>query len=192
VPYGGTFFVGTPDAANISAVNWIRLGSVTHAFNQNQRINRLTFTAAPNGLNVAAPSNRNLCPPGHYMLFILDRNGVPSVSRIIRIDQPTTGDTIPPAISNVVPSAGPTSAVISWATGEPATSQVEYGPTTTYGLSTSLDPALRTSHSQALSSLNPSTTYHYRVKSTDAAGNAAVSGDSTFTTSPAGGRLRRL
>jgi hypothetical protein len=186
VVYGNAFFVGTPDGANIGAVNWIRLGSVTHAFNQNQRINRLTFTAATNGLNITAPSNPNLCPPGHYMLFILDRNGVPSVSRIIHIDGSGSVDTIPPAIGNVGSSVGPTNAVISWATNEPATSQVDYGPTMTYGSSTSLDPTLRTSHSQTLSSLNPSTTYHYRVKSNDAAGNPAVSGDFTFTTSSAG------
>jgi len=182
VNYGDTFFVATADGANIGAVNWIRLGSVTHAFNQNQRINRLTFTAVPNGLNVTAPSSRNLCPPGHYMLFILDRNGVPSVSRIIRIDRSTSEDTIPPAISNVAPSAVSTSAVISWATSEPATSQIDYGPTSAYGSSTSLDSALRTSHSQTLTSLSPSTTYHYRVKATDAAGNSTVSSDLTFTT----------
>ncbi|PYQ19399.1 MAG: hypothetical protein DMF81_22005 [Acidobacteria bacterium] len=39
------------------------------------------------------------------------------------------------------------------------------------------------SHSQALAGLTAATLYHYRVKSTDAAGNPAVSADSTFTTS---------
>src|SRR5215472_5506726 len=32
VVYGQTFSVQTPDAASITNVNWIRLGSVTHAF----------------------------------------------------------------------------------------------------------------------------------------------------------------
>src|SRR4029453_17201250 len=59
---------------------------------------------------------------------------------------------------------------------------VEYDRTTAYGSSTSLDPALRTSHSQTLSGLIPSTTYHYRVRSTDVAGHPSVSGDFTFTT----------
>src|SRR5207253_1685338 len=57
-----------------------------------------------------------------------------------------------------------------------------YGQTTAYGSSTSLDPTLRLSHSQPLSGLSPSTIYHYRVKSTDAAGHPSVSGDFTFTT----------
>src|SRR5205814_10061232 len=38
------------------------------------------------------------------------------------------------------------------------------------------------SHSQALSGLTPATLYHYRVKSKDAAGNLATSGDFTLTT----------
>jgi hypothetical protein len=86
VTYGQTFVVQTPNAAEISRVNWIRLGSVTHGFNQNQRINRnLSFTPTTAGLNVTAPSDPNLCPPGHYMLFVLNANGVPSIARIIQI-----------------------------------------------------------------------------------------------------------
>jgi hypothetical protein len=183
VVYGDTFFVDTPDAANIGAVTWIRLSSVTHAFNQNQRINRLTFTPASTGLSVVAPSDRNLCPPGHYLMFLLDQNGVPSIAKIIRIDRPTSEDTIPPVIWNVqASSVGPTSARITWSTGEPADSAVEYGQTTAYGSSTSLDPTLRLSHSMTLPSLIPSTTYHYRVRSMDAAGHVTVSGDFTFNT----------
>src|SRR5439155_9261119 len=45
-----------------------------------------------------------------------------------------------------------------------------------------LDSRLLTAHSVTLSGLTPSTTYHYRVLSTDAAGNPATSGDFTFTT----------
>jgi len=85
VRYGQTFLIGTADSANIRKVTWIRLSSVTHAFNQNQRINFLSFTAATNGLNVRAPSDPNLCPPGHYMVFLLNGNGVPSIARIVRI-----------------------------------------------------------------------------------------------------------
>lgn len=68
VGYSKTFFVETPDAANITDVNWIRLSSVTHTKNMNQRINKLAFTQTTGGLNVTAPSNPKLCPPGHYML----------------------------------------------------------------------------------------------------------------------------
>ena len=85
VTYGQSFFVGTPNGASVTSVTLIRLGSATHAFNMNQRISRPSFTVTTGGLNVVAPTNPNLAPPGHYMLFILNGNDVPSVARIIRI-----------------------------------------------------------------------------------------------------------
>ena len=85
VGYGQTFFVETPNAGSITQVTWVRLSSVTHAFNTNHRMNRLSFSQVAGGLNVVAPSNANLTPPGHYMLFILNSNGVPSVARIVDI-----------------------------------------------------------------------------------------------------------
>jgi galactose oxidase len=85
VRYGQTFLIGTADLANITKVTWIRLSSVTHAFNQNQRINFLSFAAAANGLNVRARSDPNLCPRGHYMLFLLNGKGLPSIGKIVRI-----------------------------------------------------------------------------------------------------------
>src|SRR3989441_9209986 len=75
-----------------------------------------------------------------------------------------------------------TSATITWATDEASDSQVEYGTTTAYGQVSALASALVTSHSVGLSGLSASTVYHYRVKSRDAVGNLAVSGDVTFTT----------
>ncbi len=83
--YGQIFEVGTPNPAIITKVALIRLGSVTHAFDQNQRFNQLAFTRTSDGLLVTAPSGGNLAPPGHYMLFILDGSGVPSVARVVRL-----------------------------------------------------------------------------------------------------------
>lgn len=91
VPYGQSFFVQSPDAASVTGVTLIRLSSVTHGFNQEQRILRLSFAATAGGLNVTAPSNPNLCPPGYYLLFLLNGSGVPSVARILRIDPDLIG-----------------------------------------------------------------------------------------------------
>jgi len=66
-------------------VSFIRLGSVTHAFNMDQRLVPLAFTAGSGSLNIQAPANGNLAPPGYYMLFLLDTNGVPSVAAIMKI-----------------------------------------------------------------------------------------------------------
>jgi hypothetical protein len=85
VNYGTTFFVATPDASNIVKATWIRLSSVTHAFNMNQRINHLSVTATAGGLNIAAPRDPNLTPPGHYMLFLINAKGVPSIAKIMQI-----------------------------------------------------------------------------------------------------------
>jgi galactose oxidase len=85
VSYGETFTVTTPYAKQITGVRWIRLGSVTHAFNANQRANALTFSPASGTVNVTAPANGRLAPPGHYLLFILNRNGVPSVGRVVQV-----------------------------------------------------------------------------------------------------------
>jgi hypothetical protein len=86
VTYGQVFTIWTPGAANIRKVTWIRLSAVTHAFNQNQRMNVLSFSlAASNRLAVTAPSNANLAPPGHYMVFVVNSSGVPSVAKVVRI-----------------------------------------------------------------------------------------------------------
>jgi hypothetical protein len=85
VNYGAAFPVTTPNAAQVTEVRWIRLGSVTHAFDMSQRANTLTFTRTATGVDVTAPANPNLAPPGYYQLFILNRNGVPSAGKIVRV-----------------------------------------------------------------------------------------------------------
>jgi hypothetical protein len=74
------------------------------------------------------------------------------------------------------------SAVVSWQTNKPADSQVEYGATTTYGSMTTLDSTRVATHSQTLTSLQPATTYQYRVRSKDEGGSSVVSPNFTFTT----------
>ncbi|MFB0500638.1 MAG: PGF-pre-PGF domain-containing protein [Candidatus Hadarchaeaceae archaeon] len=74
-----------------------------------------------------------------------------------------------------------TSATITWATVLPANSQVDYGTTTAYGL-TSSNPDLTTSHSVGLTGLTSSTTYHFRMRSEDAYYHVDIFEDMTFTT----------
>lgn len=86
VGWGQCFFLATPDAADVTKVSLISLGSVTHAFDQNARFLTLPFAQATGGLSVTVPPNPNLAPPGYYMLFILSKDGVPSVAKIILCD----------------------------------------------------------------------------------------------------------
>ncbi len=85
VGYAGTIAVATPNAAQITGARWIRLGSVTHAFDMSQQANTLSFTRTATGVEITAPANPNLAPPGYYMLFVLNRNGVPSAGKIIQV-----------------------------------------------------------------------------------------------------------
>ena len=88
VRYGAEFRILTPDAGAITHVSLIRLGAVTHAFDQNQRFQRLSFSNDGTGLTVTAPSSPNRAPPGHYMVFVLNQDDVPSIAKIVRIRCP--------------------------------------------------------------------------------------------------------
>ena len=85
VAYGESFFVTTPYAAQITEARWIRLGSVTHAFDANQRANTLVLARLSGKVRITAPTTSRRAPPGHYILFLLNRNGVPSVGRIVKV-----------------------------------------------------------------------------------------------------------
>ena len=185
VSYGQRFFVRTADAAQISGVSLLRLSSVTHAFNMEQRINRLAFSVATDGLDVAGPMNSNLSPPGYYMLFILNSSGVPSVAKIVRVSPAE-----PPAAPSAL-SAGAMSASridLNW-TDNSATEDgfrierctgvnvtcadanfaqiAQTGPNTTTYSDTGLSAA---------------TSYSYRVRAFNSAGNSAYSNTATAMT----------
>ena len=112
-------------------------------------------------------------------------NDVDQNAYTLRID-PTTPQAL--SVANVATSSiTSTLATISWTTNNPANSQVAYGTSASYGATSALDASLVTSHSQTLTGLNPSTTYHFKVTSQDGSGNSASSGDATFTTSAVAG-----
>jgi peroxiredoxin/predicted amidophosphoribosyltransferase len=109
----------------------------------------------------------------HLTIISADQNGNETTSTR---DQMFTGgtptDTIAPAISAVLDS-NPTDmgVLVTWQTDEPATSQVQYGKTQSYGTSTALDSTLVTDHSVLILGLDADTVYYYKVVSEDANGN---------------------
>ena len=98
ISYGQGFTIQTPDAASISKVVLMRPGSVTHAFNVEQRQVGLSFTAGSGVLNVTGPNDNvstptgltNPAPPGYYMVFLVNSSGVPSVASFVQLKQPLT------------------------------------------------------------------------------------------------------
>ena len=83
VGYGQTVRVDTPDGASVTQVTFVHTGSVTHAFDQAARLVPLAFSPVSGGLSVTLPASRTAAPPGPYMLFLVNGNGVPSIGRIM-------------------------------------------------------------------------------------------------------------
>ena len=94
-------------------------------------------------------------------------------------------DNLPPTLSAIrISAVTATGATISWTTDELSDTQVDFGATTSYGSSTSLNSTPLTSHSATIgpfATSTSSTAYHYRVKSKDASGNLAISQDFTYS-----------
>jgi len=149
--------------------------------------------AAGGGDGYTKAPKANSDPYGEYAVWTTNLAGNRLDAILVRIpahrivdvgddDPPNDPDAAPPVLGGIgTTGVTDTSAGVQWTTDEPADSTVEFGTGTSYGASAA-SASLATVHAVVLTGLAPSTTYHYRVRSTDAAGNAAVSSDRTFTT----------
>jgi len=82
--YGDVINVATNSA--VTSFSLVRLSSVTHSTNNDQRRIPLTpTTAGANSYNLALSNNRSVLLPGYYMLFAMNAAGTPSVSTTIQI-----------------------------------------------------------------------------------------------------------
>ena len=79
--------------------------AVTHSTNPNPRIVPLASAPTADGLNLTSPANVNVAPPGYYMLFVVNSDGVPSVARWVRIGtpDPNGGGDLPPVVDPPAP-----------------------------------------------------------------------------------------
>jgi phosphodiesterase/alkaline phosphatase D-like protein len=117
----------------------------------------------------------------YYRVRSRDAAGNLALSTILSF-RTLTPDTTPPVITAVVATPAANSATVTWTTNEAANGQVEYGTSSSLGTLSTLVTALTTPHSITLSGLTANTTYYFRVRSRDAAGNLATSTTSTFST----------
>ncbi len=86
LPYGAVFRIVTPQAASIASVVLIAPTTATHSVNTGQRYVELPFSVVgPGELEATAPAGGGAAPPGYYMLFIVDGDGVPSVASWLRV-----------------------------------------------------------------------------------------------------------
>jgi hypothetical protein len=87
IAYKAQFQITTPDANNnnISSVVVIRASAVTHSFDMDQRLVVLNFSNGGTSLTATAPRDGNVAPPGYYLLFLVNKNNVPSVGSFVQI-----------------------------------------------------------------------------------------------------------
>jgi hypothetical protein len=97
--YGEQFTVAyqlASDRAGIQSIVLVRPGSVTHSVNFEQRLVRLHYLLATTDqedqgiASVVAPWHPAIAPPGWYMLFLVDANGVPSKAAWVKLKHACT------------------------------------------------------------------------------------------------------
>ncbi len=172
--------------------NWIYSYDLTAIYYAVRPTDPLLTEVGP-GKNTVTNTGGNTFTPGSGNQYYLNLSNATALDASIEallgtLPPSQPGDTTPPVIGGIaVGSIGPTGVVVSWTTDEASNSQVEYGLTASYGSSTTLDVSATLAHSQPITGLAASTTYRYRVKSRDVAGNLATSTDLSFQTAAASG-----
>jgi len=69
----------------VTRASLIRPAAVTHSSDPNQRFVELPMTVKGNTIDLNVTSNPNLAPPGWYMLFVHNANGVPSTAKWVKL-----------------------------------------------------------------------------------------------------------
>ncbi|HVK21541.1 MAG TPA: galactose oxidase-like domain-containing protein [Actinokineospora sp.] len=177
--YGNTISVATPDAASISAVNLVSMGANTHQSDMDQRFVPLSYTAGAGSLNVQIPASAAMAPPGDYMLFVVNGNGVPSVAKTVRI---LPSITAPSAPSSVTAVASNGAATVNWSAPGDGGSPITGYTVTPYIGSTAQAPVSATGTSKQVTGLTNGTAYTFKVTATNAIGTSAQSGASNVVT----------
>jgi Domain of unknown function (DUF1929) len=83
---GHSYLIKVSQASSIEYLRLMRPDNPTHVTDVNQRSIAVDFTQAGDGeLRATLPANPNLVPPSYYMLFAVNRNGLPSTGYWVRV-----------------------------------------------------------------------------------------------------------
>jgi Domain of unknown function (DUF1929) len=81
--YGKAYNITTN--SSIVSAELIRPAAVTHQSDPNQRYVALGISGSGKKLKLSLTNNANIAPPGWYMLFVTNANGVPSVAKWVHV-----------------------------------------------------------------------------------------------------------
>ena len=143
--------------AGTSNVTFTAWGTGSKPFYYRWRFNSATIPGAtsPN-LTI---TNVQFSHAGSYSVL------VSNVSGVVTSQSATLNVTEPPVLLNIAAVTGARSAIISWTSPSPSSSQVEFGSSPALGFVTAEDTRPTTNHSVLVTGLQPGTTYHYAVVS---------------------------
>ncbi len=169
----GQSFTMNVTASTVSRVTIVKTGAVTHSFNMDQRFLELPFTATGGTLSVLAPTRASDAPPGYYLLFAIDDQGVPSVGKIVKINiqSDSASPSQPTGFAFSMPNGKPS---LSWS---PSTDNIGVAGYIVYR---STDGTLGTEVGRSLAgpwvdtSAAPGSTYTYALGAYDVAGNVSA------------------
>jgi hypothetical protein len=194
IHYGQSFTVDTPDASRIEKVSLVRMGSVTHNFDMDQRFMELDATIEGDGLRIDGPANANTAPPGYYMVFLVDDQGVPSTGQILKVD--SAQDTqAPTGVTGLAATPQADGAVLNWNAASDNVGVDEYRVYRSQISGFTPSAANRVARVESGTTWTDrgraAGTYYYRVRAVDKAGNlgpasgqaqSTVVGDTTAPT----------
>jgi hypothetical protein len=183
--YNQNFFIGTPDAVNIASVALIRNGSVTHAFNTDQSYIPLTFTQANGGLMVQSPANNDVAVPGYYMLFIVNKQGVPSIAPMVRLPAPYEDTQPPTAPTNLAASGSVGNVQLTWTASTDSVGVTQYNVyrATVSGFTPSSSTLIGTSATTSYSDAVAPGIYYYLVTAQNAVDHVSQPSNQASATS---------
>ena len=88
ISYGGNYELRVPNAGCLQWVQLVRPMATTHSCDTEQRIVDLAFTVlGPCAVQISIPGERDLAPPGWWMLNVVDTERRPSQSRWVHLTQ---------------------------------------------------------------------------------------------------------
>jgi hypothetical protein len=180
VPASGAALSGSAVTITASSTDGGGVAGVTFYLDGSTKINSEVTVASSTNIYTTSWNSTSTADGLHTLIAVArDLSNNYATSSAVSFNLENSAPIIS-AISSGSP--GQTSAVITWTTNNPASSQVAYGSTSGYGATTSLDSTLVTSHSVSLSGLSAGAPYHFQVLSVDSLSHQASSTDQTLTT----------